>query len=95
MLLAFMGFKHYMDSSGKFITQEEADFRVSEMKRMRADLLERIEFDKKMKARREGILSKTHVDVRKDSSIGGMPNRNNRDEKLMAKKLNVIAIEDA
>lgn len=85
MLLAFMSFKNYMDSSGKFITQEEADFRVSEMKRMRADLLERIDFDKKMKARREGILSKTQVDVQKDLRIGSNS----------TKKLNGIAIEDA
>lgn len=59
MLLALMGFKTYMDSMGKFITQKEADIRVEEMKRMREDLLKRIAFDKKMKAKRDAMLRKS------------------------------------
>lgn len=56
MLLGLMGFKTYMDSHGKYITQYEADQRVEDMKRMRADLLRRIEFDKQISARRDQML---------------------------------------
>jgi hypothetical protein len=56
MLLGLMGFKSYMDSHGKYITQYEADMRVEDMKLMRSDLLKRIEFDKKMSARRGQML---------------------------------------
>ena len=59
MLLSLMGFKTYMDSMGKFITQKEADIRVEEMKRMREDLLRRIAFDKQMKAKRDAMLRKS------------------------------------
>lgn len=34
-LLSIMGFKSYMDSNGRFISQEQADARVAEMKRVR------------------------------------------------------------
>lgn len=56
MLLSLMGFKSLMDANGKFITQEEADARVEEMKRMRQELVEQIEFDKQLKVRREEML---------------------------------------
>ncbi len=59
MLLALMGFKTYMDNTGKFITQKEADIRVEEMKRMREDLLKRIAFEKQMKAKRDAMLRKS------------------------------------
>ena len=59
MLLTLMGFKAYMDSFGRFITQAEADLRVEEMTRMRQDLLKRIEFDKKMQAHREKMLNQS------------------------------------
>lgn len=65
MLLSLMGFKSLMDSQGKFITQEEADARVEEMKRMRQELLESIEFDKQMKAKREDMLK--HTDLHKEA----------------------------
>ena len=52
-----MGFKTYMDSFGRYITQTEADFKiVQDMMRMRQDLLKRIEFDKKTQAHREKML---------------------------------------
>mmetsp|Transcript_17564 Transcript_17564/g.33308 ORF Transcript_17564/g.33308 Transcript_17564/m.33308 type:complete len:288 (+) Transcript_17564:100-963(+) len=56
MLLGLMGFKTYMDTHGKYITQYEADMRVEDMKRMRADLLRRIEFDKQISAKRDQML---------------------------------------
>ena len=58
MLLGLMGFKSYMDSTGKFITQAEADNRVNEMKEMREELLKRIAFEKKLKEQRDSILLK-------------------------------------
>jgi phosphoribosylformylglycinamidine (FGAM) synthase PurS component len=47
MLLGLMGFKEYMDRNGKFITEAEANARVDEMKRVRAELIYRMELDKK------------------------------------------------
>lgn len=41
-LLSIMGFKEYMDSNGKFITQGEADRMVMEMQRTREELFERL-----------------------------------------------------
>jgi len=58
MLLSLMGFKSYMDTFGKFITEQEAESRVEEMKRMRSDLLERIAFDKKINKQRQKVLDK-------------------------------------
>ncbi len=62
MLLSLMGFKSYMDNSGKFISQAEADNRVEEMKQMREELLRRIEFDKKIKEQRDAIFKKKNKD---------------------------------
>jgi hypothetical protein len=56
MLLTLMGFKTYMDSHGKFITELEAQRRVEEMQRMREDLMARIALDKKIQERRREIL---------------------------------------
>lgn len=56
MLLTLMGFKSYMDSWGKFVTEEEAENRVADMERMRRDLVERIAFDKKLSERRQEML---------------------------------------
>lgn len=47
MLLTLMGFKAYMDSEGSFITENEAQYRILEMKFAREKLLERLEQDKK------------------------------------------------
>lgn len=64
MLLSLMGFKTYMDSHGKYITQYEADARVEDMKRMRVDLLNRIEMDKKINAKREAMLNHKKMDTK-------------------------------
>lgn len=61
MLLSLMGFKTYMDNTGKFITQEEADIRVEEMKGMREDLLQKIAFDKKLKEKRDKMLNRRNI----------------------------------
>lgn len=51
-----MGFKSYMDSAGRFITEAEAEMRVEDMKRMRLQLKERIARDKVQMEERERVL---------------------------------------
>lgn len=46
MLLAFMGFKEYMDRSGKFITEDDVQTRVAQMQQSRAELLMRLQRDR-------------------------------------------------
>lgn len=67
MLLTLMGFKSYMDSWGRFVTEEEAEYRVAEMERMRRDLVERIAFDRKLDERRQQMLRS----ARKGGGDGG------------------------
>lgn len=50
VMLTLMGFKEYMDKSGKFITEAEAEQRVDDMKNMRESLLLRLEQDQQNKA---------------------------------------------
>lgn len=64
MLLTLMGFKEYMDKYGKFITQADADMRVVQMQRMRKDLMDRLEHDKKMKKYREEMIRKATIKQR-------------------------------
>lgn len=91
MLLGLMGGKSYMDSMGKYISQKEADSRVQEMKEMRADLLDRIEFDKKMAERRKRMLNNdklkenTKTSKKKSAAV----------RVHVAEKIDVLAIEDA
>ncbi len=85
MLLTLMGFKTYMDSMGKYISQKEADARVEEMKDMRTDLLRRIEFDKKMAQRRKEML-------RSDERI---LQGTKKDTPAKKKRIDVLAIEEA
>lgn len=49
MLLSLMGFKEYMDRSGKFITEQEADDRVESMRLAREELLARLHKEKEAK----------------------------------------------
>lgn len=80
-----------MDSMGKYISQKEADSRVQEMKEMRADLLDRIEFDKKMAERRKRMLNNdklkenTKTSKKKSAAV----------RVHVAEKIDVLAIEDA
>lgn len=46
MLLTLMGFKEYMDRSGKFITEEDVQARVAQMQQSRAELLMRLQRDR-------------------------------------------------
>ena len=60
MLLGLMGFKSYMDSWGKFVTEVEAENRVVEMEQMRRDLIERIAFNRNLDERRQQMLRSSH-----------------------------------
>jgi hypothetical protein len=46
MLLTLMGFKEYMDRTGRFITEAEAEDRVAQMQENRAELLMRLQKDR-------------------------------------------------
>lgn len=46
MLLTLMGFKEYMDTSGKFITEDDVQARVAQMQQSRAELLMRLQRDR-------------------------------------------------
>jgi len=59
MLLGLMGFKSYMDSFGKFITEQEAEERVEEMKMMRKELMDRIALDKKINEQRHKVFGQS------------------------------------
>ena len=55
-----MGFKEYMDSQGRFITQAEADARVAEMQRTRQMLLNRLEYEREQKELQEARIAAAH-----------------------------------
>lgn len=46
MLLSLMGFKEYMDRSGKYITEEDVQARVAQMQQSRGELLMRLQRDR-------------------------------------------------
>eukprot|EP00581_Thalassiosira_minuscula_P009425 CAMPEP_0183707712 /NCGR_PEP_ID=MMETSP0737-20130205/4215_1 /TAXON_ID=385413 /ORGANISM="Thalassiosira miniscula, Strain CCMP1093" /LENGTH=281 /DNA_ID=CAMNT_0025935439 /DNA_START=212 /DNA_END=1057 /DNA_ORIENTATION=- len=46
MLLTLMGFKEYMDRSGKFITEDDVQARVAQMQQSRAELMMRLHRDR-------------------------------------------------
>ena len=46
MLLTLMGFKEYMDRSGKFVTEADVQARVAQMQQSRAELLLRLQRDR-------------------------------------------------
>jgi len=81
MLLGLMGFKSYMDSWGKFVTEVEAEYRVVEMEQMRRNLIERIAFDRKLDERRQQMLRSSH----KSSTSGAQKaEKKTRKEKKIA-----------
>lgn len=65
LLLGVMGFKEFMDSHGRFITQAEADARVEEMKILRQALLLRLNAEKEEREAQHNLLTEAHKqDVR-------------------------------
>lgn len=60
MLLGVMGFKELMDRSGKFITEDEAEARVEEMKELRAQMLQRLDASNKANQAYQDAIQKAH-----------------------------------
>lgn len=58
-----MGFKEYMDQNGRFITEEERDERVEEMRRVRESLLERLEHERQQAQKQQDKLDQAHNEV--------------------------------
>lgn len=89
LLLSLMGFKEYMDRNGKFITEQEAEERVYEMKLAREHLLERIEHEKHMKEERDEFLRKAHEqDVKEGHEI---THEKKHKKKMIARELGEVA----
>lgn len=70
MLLALMGFKEYMDRTGKFITEDDVLARVTQMQQSRAELLMRLQRDR-MEAEKvaEKRMQAHEADVLKSSEV--------------------------
>lgn len=69
LLLSVMGFKEFMDRNGKFITQAEADQRVTDLKEIRTALLDRLEIEKEHRKEIERQLEEAHnQDVKEHNS---------------------------
>ena len=60
ILLSLMGFKGYMDSYGRFISEQDAERSVMELAQVRAGLLERMAKDKQHQADIDSLLLKAH-----------------------------------
>mmetsp|Transcript_42456 Transcript_42456/g.90332 ORF Transcript_42456/g.90332 Transcript_42456/m.90332 type:complete len:300 (+) Transcript_42456:123-1022(+) len=70
MLLTLMGFKEYMDRSGKFITEEDVQSRVAEMQQSRAELMMRLQRDRMEAEKVAEKRRKAHAaDVLKSSEV--------------------------
>jgi hypothetical protein len=59
-LLGVMGFKNFMDQRGKFITEDEAETRVEEMKELRTQMLQRLDESNKAKQAYQDAIQKAH-----------------------------------
>jgi predicted Holliday junction resolvase-like endonuclease len=82
ILLSLMGFKEYMNKNGKYITEEEAEMRVQEMKRVRAELLTRMEENKQALQHRQEEIQKAHeADVREGHVHDAEPPKSNKKKK--------------
>lgn len=69
MLLGLMGFKEYMDHNGKFITEDEAARRVEEMRRVRQELLYRLELEKQHQQEVAHFLEEAHEQDVKEGNV--------------------------
>jgi hypothetical protein len=69
MLLGLMGFKEYMDRNGKFIDEDEAAGRVEEMRRVRQELLYRLELEKQHQHDLEHYIEEAHEQDVKEGHV--------------------------
>ena len=90
MLLSLMGFKSYMDSAGKYITEHEAIMRVEEMQRMRANLKETIVRDKRRMDERDRVLrgsrDRTTEHVEREAALQDVDDFEAQIEKIQEKE---------
>lgn len=69
-LLGVMGFKEFMDRSGKFITEAQAEARVEEMQDLRLSMLQRLEASNKAQQAYQDAIQKAHdEDVKEGHAI--------------------------
>ncbi len=73
MLLSLMGFKEYMDRSGKFITDADVQARVAQMQQSRSELLYRLHRDR-MDAER--LAEKRRKALEEDIKLGAVKKTN-------------------
>lgn len=66
LLMGVMGFKEYMDSHGKFVTQAEADARVEQMKSIRSSLMQRLAMENRAQEKRKQKLQQAHEETLKE-----------------------------
>ena len=64
-----------MDSHGKFITESEANARVDEMKRVRQELIHRMELDKQRTHELEHQIEEAHVQDVKEGTVHDVPKK--------------------
>lgn len=69
ILLGVMGFKELMDRNGKYISQQEADQRLAEMKEVRARLMDRLAYEKQHAAEIKRTIAKAHEDDLHDKRL--------------------------
>jgi len=91
MLLGLMGFKEYMDRNGKFITEEEADARVDEMKRVRAQLIYRMELDKQYQQELAHEIEAAHDQDVKEGHVHDTPKNKQASSPELAASSPVVA----
>lgn len=69
-LLGVMGFKEFMDRSGKYITEAQAEARVEEMQDLRVQMLSRLDASNRAQAAYEDAIHKAHdEDVKEGHAI--------------------------
>jgi len=73
MLLSLMGFKEYMDRSGKFITEGDVQARVAQMQQSRSELLYRLHRDR---IDAERLADKRRQALEQDMKMGAVKKTN-------------------
>ena len=73
MLLSLMGFKEYMDRSGKFITDGDVQARVAQMQQSRSELLYRLHRDR---IDAERLADKRRQALEQDMKMGAVKKTN-------------------
>ncbi|KAL7562265.1 hypothetical protein ACA910_004070 [Epithemia clementina (nom. ined.)] len=78
LLLSIMGFKDYMNRNGKFITEEEAERRVQEMKLIRQQLSDRLDYEYSVRKDQERSVTQAHEE---DERLNSASNSSGQESK--------------